>query len=325
MIRFLAVAVLGAGALVMPAAAVPVGCGRAPTSAAAMNAATVQGVGYSDSFRTAALPDGRWMSVTGDTVRPGEVLPAYDNSLIIWDRAGQRRVGSSTTGSDFFPRWADGSEFWPGQWISVGTTVYVVGSRQLVRAAFDWTTLGAYIAVVTVPSCGTPRFGRYLSTPSSGLGDTAVQWSGGLARDGGWFYLHGVLDRPDVFHARDGGYIARAQRLDGTWQFWTGTGWGSTAVSTIPTVPGSCRGTESAYTVHKAALWTIVTKCNGGLADTLGTYTSSSPVGPWTWTPLLTVCAFDCYLTGAALVPTRSGRLMVEWSRSGAMPGWAEV
>lgn len=296
------------------------GCARPATSAAAMNSAVVQGIDYSDSFRTDVLPDGRWMSVTGDTALTGQVYPA-SNSVVIWDRAGQRRTSSS---GNFFPSFPDGSGFWPGQWVASGSTVYVVGSRQKITGPFAWTTLGAYIAVMTVPRCGTPTFVRYLNTPSSGLGDEAVQWSGGLARDGGWYYLHGVLDRPDILHIRDGGYVARSRDLV-SWQFWTGTRWGTSAVSTIPAVPGGCGGTEAAYTVHKSELWTVTTKCNGALGDTLGTWTSTGPVGPWTWTPLLTVCVFNCYLTGAALIPTISGHPMVQWSRTNAMPRWAEL
>jgi len=285
-----------------------------------MNTATVRGMGSADSVRTAALPDGRWMSVTGDTTRPGETLPAYDNSVVIWDRAGQRRVGTG----NFFPRWSDGSEFWPYQWVADGSTIYVVGSRQLVRGGFDWTPMGAYIAVMTVPRCGTPRFSRYLSTPSSGLGDEAVQWYGAITRADGWFWIHGVLDRPDWFHVRDGGYIARTRNLSEPWRFWTGTAWSGSGA--VPTIPVSAGGTEVSYTVHRiSGVWTIVTKSGGTLASILGTFTSTSPTGPWTWTPRLTTCDLPCYLAGAAPIPTRSGRLMVQWSRHDALPAWAEI
>lgn len=298
-------------------------CARPATSAAQMNAAVVAGMAASDSFRTDGLPDGRWMSVTGDTILPGEVYPRWDNSVVIWDRAGQRRVGAG----NFFPRWADGSEFWPGQWVAVGDTVYVVGSRQLVRGPFDWTTLGAYVATVHVPPCGAPRFGAYITTPSSERGDDAVQWSGGIARSDGWYYIHGVRDRPDAYHARDGGYVARTANPALPWAFWAGSGWSTDPAAAVPTIPtGSVGGTEAAYTVHrKGSGWTVVTKRNGTLASDVGVYTSPAPTGPWTWKPLLTVCALNCYLSGGAPIPTTSGKFMIEWSRVDAMPQWAEV
>lgn len=307
-------------------------CARPATSAAELNGATVGGIGFSDSFRTDVLPDGRWMSVTGDTARTGESLPAYDNSVVIWDRKGQRRVGAA---DHFFPRWSDGSEFWPYQWVAgptspFATTVYVTGSRQFVPVDAVWTSYGAYIAVITVPRCGTPAFVRYLDTPSSGYDDTVVQWNAGITRADGWFWIHGALDRPDRWHARDGAYVARTQDLAGPWQYWTGSGWSTQpgdAVATLPMSPSTpCTGTESSYTLEREPTrWSIITKCDGGFAEMLGRYSSTSPTGPWSWTPLLPVCAAYCYLTGAAPVPSRSGNLIVQWSRFNAMPEWAEV
>jgi hypothetical protein len=303
--------------------AAPASCARSATSAADMNAAVVTGIAASDSFRTDGLPDGRWMSVTGDTVLPGEPYPRWDNSVVIWDRTGQRRVGTG----NFFPRWPDGSEFWPGQWTAAGDIIYVVGSRQLVRGLYDWTTLGAYVATIHVPSCGTPRFGAYITTPSSGLGDDVVQWSGALTRADGWYYIHGLLDRPDQFHARDGAYVARTANPVLPWAFWTGTGWSVDPAAAVPTIPvAGVGGTEAAYTLHRLSVgWTIATKRGGSLASDIGTYTSPSPTGPWIWTPRVTVCAVGCYLAGAAPVPTRSGRFMIQWSRTDAMPVWTEI
>lgn len=298
-------------------------CAHPATSATQMNMATVAGMAASDSFRTDVLPDGRWMSVTGDTILPGETYPRWDNSVVIWDRAGQHRVGTD----NFFPRWADGSEFWPGQWIADGDTVYVIGSRQLVRGPYDWTTLGAYVATVYVPRCRAPRFGAYITTPSSERGDDTVQWSGAITRADGWYYIHGVLDRPDQYHARDGGYVARTANPALPWAFWTGTEWNVDPATARPTLPvEGVGGTEAAYTLHRRASgWMVVTKRGGTLASSLGTYTSSSPTGPWTWTTRLTVCDVGCYLTGGAPVPTTSGQFLVQWSRPDAMPMWAEV
>jgi hypothetical protein len=212
------------------------------------------------------------------------------------------------------------------------TRVYVTGSRQLVRGAWDWTAMGAYIAVLEVPRCGTPRFLHYVNTPSSGNDDSAVQWYAGIAKAGGYYYVHGVLDRPDMFHGRDAGYVARFRAPDGLWQFWAGlaTGWSSDPAAAVSTIPlnatGGGGGSEAAYTVNWLyGRWTVVTKAGGTLASTLGAYRSTSPVGPWTWTPLLEVCDLGCYLTGAAPIPTVGGRLMVNWSRPDAMPAWAEV
>lgn len=325
--RLLAVVLtLGGVGIVQPGAApAAANCARPATSAAAMNTVTVPGIDFTDSFRTAKLPDGRWMSVTGDTQITGSEYPT-SNSVIIWDRAGTHRTAPH---GNFFPSWEDGSGFWPGQWVSVNGAVFVIGSRQKLNedGSFGWTSKGAYVAVVDVPFCGTPRFVTYLDTPSSGLGDEHVQWSGGLTAHAGWFYIHGVLDRPDAYHSRDGGYVARARALNGAWEFWTGAGWSpdpAAAIPTIPVIPGG-GGTEAAYTVDVLkGKWTVVTKW-GALTTLTGAYTSATPVGPWVWTTWLETCVFNCYLAGAVRIPTVSGKQMIQWSRTGEMPVWAEV
>lgn len=316
---------------------VSVTCGAMATSAADMNTRSgqIEGVGGADAFRTARLADGRWLSLTGDATRPGETLPAYDNTAIVWDRRGQHRIDVP---GHYFPRWEDGSEFWPLGMVVSGRTVHVIGARQLTSGAWDWTAMGAYGAVIDVPWCGTPTFVGYFTTPSSGLDDTHVQWSAALTTTSTWTYIHGVLDRPDLFHARDGGYIARAPygylADTATWQFWNGSTWADDPAAAVSTIPAQAvdgvivGGTEVGYTVHQRAdgQWQIITKQGGTLANTLGRYTSATPTGPWTWTPLLGVCDLDCYLTGAApTVPTASGNLLVQWSRTGTYPEWAEV
>ena len=339
--RWLAVGLVAATTGVIPggsSAAAVSSCARPATSADGMNTATanIAGVGSADAFRTVKLADGRWLSLTGDATRPGEDLPAYDNTAVIWDAAGQRRVDAP--GGHFFPRWSDGSEFWPAGMVVSGRTVFVVGSRQLTAGTFDWQAMGAYGAVVDVPWCGTPKFVRYFATPSSGLDDSAVQWSATITAAGSYWYVHGVLDRPDLFHARDGAYVARmpaGQVEDLTaWRYWNGAGWVAdpgAAVSTLPAraVEGQVvGGTEAGYTVHRRpdGRWQLTTKQGGSLASTLGRFVSSYPVGPWSWQPLLEVCDLDCYLTGAAAtIPTTSGRLLVLWSRTGTLPVWAEV
>ncbi|MGW9196041.1 hypothetical protein [Micromonospora chersina] len=312
-------------------------CARPATSATEMNTRTgqIDGLGSGDAFRTSKLADGRWLSLTGDAARPGETLPAYDNAAVIWDQAGQRRV--DVPGGDFFPRWEDGSEFWPAGMVVSGRTVYVIGSRQLTSGTFDWQPMGAYGAVVDVPWCGTPRFVRYFATPSSGLDDSVVQWSATITAYGSYWYVHGVLDRPDLFHARDGAYVARmpAGQVEdlSTWRYWTGSAWVASAAAAVTTIPSgpygsTVGGTEAGYTVHKRAdgKWQLTTKRGGTLASTLGRYVSAYPVGPWTWQPLLDVCDLDCYLTGAApTIPTVSGQTLVLWSRTGTTPQWAEV
>ncbi|MBM0257040.1 DUF4185 domain-containing protein [Micromonospora sp. 4G55] len=316
---------------------------NASTSAAEMNARTTEITGLGDlfdGFRTAPLEDGRWLSFTGDaTAEDGQVWPVYDNAAVVWDQGTQRRVQSLWPGGHFFPRWPDGSEFWPGQFLVSGTQVYVIGSRvKTYPGVMQWTALGAYGATVEVPAGGDPLFLRYWPTPSSGLDDTAVQWSGAIAADDSYVYVHGLRDRPDAYHARDGGYVARVPlgwlEIPHRWQFWTGSTWSRYDDNAVPTIPlgaAGTNGTSSAYTLHRTAVgeWQVTTKRGGDLASGLGRYVAPSPWGPWSWQQLLpdsAVCSMDCYLTGAAPgIPTTSGQLLVQWSRTNSSPVWAEV
>jgi hypothetical protein len=312
-----------------------------PTSAVELNARTgqIEGLGGFDAGRMEALPDGRWLSLTGDATQTAEqVWPVYDNAAVIWDGAGQRRVPSPHPGGHFFPRFEDGSEFWPLSFFVAGARAYVLGTRVLPTGDMQWTALGGYGAVVDVPAGCDPAWVRYFPTPSSLLDDSAVQWSGAIACDGTWVYVHGVLDRPDVFHARDGGYVARVPlaqvEVPHRWTFWAGSEWSpraDLAVSTIPVGGPSTNGTSAGYTLHRRpdGTWAVTTKRGGELADGLGRYVASTPYGPWTWQQLLPesqVQGLDCYLAGAApTVPTASGQLLVQWSRRGSTPYWAEV
>lgn len=313
-------------------------------SAADMNAAmpNITGLGTAfDGFRTAALPDGRYLSFTGDaTAEAGQVWPVYDNAAVIFDTAGQHRVASTQPGGHFFPRWDDGSEFWPGQFFISGTRGYVVGSRQLTVSGGSWTPMGAYGAVFDVPANGDPKFLNYFPTPSSLLDDTAVQWYGAMEYDGTYVYIHGVKDRPDVFHIRDGGYVARVSlaqlEVPHRWKFWNGTTWVSRddlAVSTLPTGGTVTVGTSSGYTLHKRpnGQWQVTTKL-GDIVDGIHAYRSANPWGPWTKVQLVSsaqVGGLDYYLAGAApTVTTPSGNLLVYVSRkntAGSYPLWFEV
>ncbi|HEY9414424.1 MAG TPA: hypothetical protein VIQ30_06685, partial [Pseudonocardia sp.] len=287
----------------------------APLSAAEMNtrAANIDGLGdLWDVGRTHVLPDGRWLTLTGDaTAEDGQEWPVYDNAAVIWDTTGQRRVDSPHPGGHFFPRWSDGSEFWPNDFFVVGDRAYVIGHRVKTYSGFmNWDPLGAYGAVVEVPAGGDPRWLRYFPTPSSLLDDTAVQWSGAIAYDGTHVYVHGVLDVPEAFHGRHGGYVARVplSRLEvpHRWQFWTGTTWTGRVDLAVATIPlgeeytTGLNGTGSGYTLHRRpdGQWQVTAKRGGDMGGWLGRYTAPTPHGPWTWQPLLQAGG-DNYLAGA--------------------------
>lgn len=322
-------AVLAAAVLSPASAAAAPTAASMPTSAADMNTRTaaVEGWRSGDSGRTVKLADGRLISFFGDsTLADGTFV---HNSAVFF--APDRTYLAAAT---LFPDFPDGSRFWPGQAVAVGQRVFLVGSRQLVRGAFDWTPLGSYLAIVDVPWGGKPIFRKYVLTPSSGQGDEAVQWYGGLAICGSTVYLHGVRDRADDFHIRDGGYVARAPlytlgQLAG-WRYWTGSGWSADPAAAAATIPADgAGGTESGYTLHRRpdGSWQVTTRQYGGVGDHLGRYVGASPWGPWKpFEPLLAVSAGEGYLTGAVSgVLLASGRLLVQWSRPGLPVEWAEV
>jgi hypothetical protein len=303
-----------------------------PASAAEMNTrmANVEGWRSGDSGRTVRLADGRLIGFFGDsTLADGRFV---HNSVVVSD--GRR---SWLAAAGLFPDFADGSRWWPGQAVAVGERVFLTGSRQLVRGPFDWTPLGAYLAIVDVRAGGPPVFRTYVRTPSSSSGgrpspDSAVQWYGGLWIDGTTAYLHGVRDT-EPWHVRDGGYVARVPvmslgRLE-RWRFWTGRVWSADPTVAVPTIPAEgAGGTESGYTLHRRpdGRWQVTTRRYGALGDHLGRYVGAGPAGPWApFEPLLPTPA-GAYLTGAApQIPAKPGRLLVQWSRPGTCVEWADV
>ncbi|MGN9802074.1 hypothetical protein [Micromonospora sp. L32] len=332
-----------AGALPLVLAVGPTGSSyREPTmNAADMNTRTGQiaGLGGFDAGRTARLQDGRWLMLTGDATQTDEqVWPVYHNAAVIWDGAGQRRVESPHPGGHFFPDFEDGSRFWPLSFFITAGRAYVLGTRVAPTGDMQWTGLGGYGAVVNVPAGGDPRWVRYFPTPSGMLGDDAVQWFGAIAYDGTHVYVHGTRDRAEAWHARDGGYVARVPlaqlEVPHRWQVWTGQSWSPDVAQAVPTIPigqlytTGLNGTANAYTLHRRpnGQWAVTTKRAGDASSELGRYVAATPWGPWSWEPLLTVCDTACYLAGAApTIPTVSGQLLVQWSRRGSTPYWAEV
>lgn len=301
------------------------GCGTNPVSASAMQDRTNQLKWVGDSGRIHKLSDGRLVQFFGDTQKPDGSM--VHNSIKVYS------VTKDEAWGPFFPDWPDGSRFWPGDYIGIGSRLYVLGTRQLVRGYFDWTPLGAYVASVVVPTCDTPTFESYHITPSSGLDDTVVQWSAAIAQDSLYVYLHGVLNRPDLFNIRNGGYTVRVPRTSlyfptWQWQFWNGTSWTSELAQAVSTIPADepVGGTESGYTLTRRVdgYWQVTTKRYGFIGDTLGKYTSSSPWGPWTsFVPLQVVNS--SYLAGASNLVLSSGKQFVEWSVSNAGVVYAEV
>lgn len=328
---------------------VAVGSPNPATSAVDMNKRVneITGLGWGDSFRTVALPDGRWLSVVADNADFGQPFPVRDNAFVLWDAVKQWRVETSLPLGNAMPRWSDGSEFWPYVPVVVSNsikttrvarpeiTMYVLGERIRVLNGTDWQPMGAWIAVVRVPWGGNPTFVRYLSTPSSGSDNKVVQWYGAMAYHEGFMYIHGVKDRPEAFHSRDGGYVARvpAQRLDrlDLWRFWDGDSWVADESAAVPTIPvwgNGSDGTESNYTLHRRpdGAWAVTTKYGGTIAENYGRYVAANPWGPWTWEQLGSACSVNCYMAGAVeQVPLSSGKLLVLYNTLNGNPVFAEV
>lgn len=313
-----------------------------PTTAAdiAARLQTITGLGdLWDSGRTHVLPDGRWLTLTGDaTSADGQEWPVYDNAALIWTPTEIRRVESPNEGGHFFPRWDDGSEFWPNDFFVIGERIFVIGYRvKTYPGVMQWDPMGAYGAVVAMPTGGEPVFLRYFPTPSSLLDDSAVQWSGAIAYDGTHVYVHGVLNVPEAFNARHAGYTARVEldRLEvpHRWCFWTGSGWSPRHDEAVATIPlgqeytTGLNGAGNGYTLHRRpnGQWQVTAKRGGDLGNWLGRYTGPTPYGPWTWESMLEVGG-DNYLPGAMPdIPLASGNLLVQWSRHNTNPAWAEV
>jgi len=189
----------------VPAAALPRHClAHAPaatTDYQAIADTRVAGFGVGDITSMARLPDGRRFIAFGDTAyfdlnpdgSPGALAGFANNTA--WVQSGRcftllDRPGPGPR-SWVLPPQEDGSIYWPGASVVVGSRLYVFMQRLRLDSTFG-TSLGSAVAAFDLPSLKMARLTTMPWTPSRVFG-------GGAVYDDGYIYTYASQRRTCQF------------------------------------------------------------------------------------------------------------------------------
>ncbi|MBC9957960.1 DUF4185 domain-containing protein [Yimella sp. cx-51] len=284
-----------------------------------------------DVATSGMLSDGRIIWAFGDTVRSSAVAPRMvANSVAISSdtcvsQLLVKRPQFVQPGPVLADR-ADGAVYWPTSLTVLpdrdGDNLALFTSRikRTGFGAFDFDYLGADAYLLQVPRGGVPRVVQHLQlTPDR---STPVNWGGASVVRDDWLYVFGTAD---AFGGSRPMYVARAPLTSladqKTWTFWNGTEWGRDhrAATNVLSAGDGVSQTFSADVIN--GKFAIVSKCGGDLGDTVCSWTSAGPTGPWQRSRQVRVPFRD----GAALqyaplahpeLKLRDGKLAVSYSRN---------
>jgi hypothetical protein len=260
---------------------------RAPASAAGYQVVTdarnaTFGVG--DVTSAVRLPDGRRLFVFGDTAfynlnrdgSTGPLLGFGNNSA--WVQSGScftllDRVGPGSR-SWVLPPQQDGSFYWPGASVVVGTRLYVFMQRLVADSSFG-RSLGAAVAAFDLPSLKLARITPIPWMASRVFGDGAVY-------DGGYLYAYASQRRGCAFCFANDMYVARVPEsqimLPSAWRFSSGTGWVSNPNAAAPALSAAVSNLDVQPYGNG---FLLITKTVSIIGPPVEAWWAPNPVGPW--------------------------------------------
>ena len=283
-----AVAIAGVATNAAPAAAGPRRCiGHAPASAADYQAVADGrdvNFGVGDITSMVRLPDGRRFVALGDTAyyglnRDGSAGPlkGFGNNSA-WVQSGTcftllDRAGPGPR-SWVLPPQQDGSIYWPGASVVVGSRLYVFMQRLFLDTTFG-TSVGAAVAEFDLPSLELARL-------------TPIPWTaprvfgGGAVYDGGYIYTYASQRRTCAFCFSSDMYVARVPdsriQVSSAWQFRAGSKWVSDRKLATPVLPAAVSNTDVQPYGNG---FLLVTKTVSIIGPPVEAWWSPNPEGPW--------------------------------------------
>lgn len=258
-----------------------VGCAQpAPTTAAGYQAMfdAKNDLGWSggDQAASLVLPGGRVLWLFGDTVQglqaptggyaPGSRM--VHNSFLLQDRGCLTALNGRERG-EVIPNAANGDWYWPqtamvdrGRLIVFATRV-----RRTGPGSMDFRTVGTDAATFTLHS-GRPVFSRMTGTPSSGVGDSGVQYGAALVARGPFTYVYGtqkvggdlVFGRAVTLARVPAGSLLQQAK----WRFWTGTTWSARRADAAAVVKAAPHGWSTVFSVlpQRGGVYRFITKAD---------------------------------------------------------------
>ncbi|HEV7525059.1 MAG TPA: hypothetical protein VGP92_08840 [Acidimicrobiia bacterium] len=260
---------------------------RAPTSTTDYQTLTDSrdaNFGVGDVTSMAQLPDGRRFFALGDTayyrVNPDGSAGALQsfgtnsawvqsvNCFTLLNRAGP---GSR---SWVLPPQQDGSFYWPGASVVVGSRVYVFMQR-LVRNGGFGRSLGAAVAVFDLPSLRLARISPIPWSPKRVFGSGAVY-------DGGYIYAYAPQQRTCGFCFAGDMYVGRVPEnqinVPSAWRFRSGSGWVADSTAATPVLSAAVSNTDVQPFGNG---FLLITKTVNLIGPPVEAWWAPNPVGPW--------------------------------------------
>ena len=240
--------------------------------------------GIGDITSIVRLPDARQLFVLGDTAYydltanggTGPIQGFGNNSA--WVQSGScftllDRAGPGSR-SWVLPPQRDGSFYWPGASVVVGTRLYVFMQRLVSDPPFG-RSLGAAVAAFDLPSMRLARI-------------SAIPWNSkrvfgsGAVYDGGYVYTYASQMRTCTFCFASDMYVARVPEsqimLPSAWRFRAGAGWVADINHALPVLPAAVSNTDVQPYGNG---FLLTTKTISIIGPPVEAWWAPDPFGPW--------------------------------------------
>ena len=240
--------------------------------------------GIGDITSVVRLPDGRRFFTLGDTAyynvradgSAGPLRGFGNNSA--WVQSGRcftlvDRPGPGAR-SWLLPPQRDGSVYWPGASVVVGTRLYVFLARLFLDRPFG-TPVGAAVAAFDLPSLSLARITTIPFQAHRIFGIGAVY-------DDGYIYAYASRGRTCQFCFSANLYVARVResriQVPGSWRYLSGSSWAADVNAATPVLRDAV---SNADVQRYGNGFLLITKPLSIVSPEVEARWSANPVGPW--------------------------------------------
>ncbi len=240
--------------------------------------------GIGDITSIVRLPDARQLFVLGDTAYYGLTanggtgpIQGFGNNSA-WVQSGGcftllDRAGPGSR-SWVLPPQQDGSFYWPGASVVVGSRLYVFMQRLVADAPFG-RSLGAAVAAFDLPSMRLARISAIPWTAKRVFG-------GGAVYDGGYVYTYASQMRTCAFCFSSDMYVARVPEsqimVPSAWRFRAGASWVAGIAFAKPVLPAAVSNTDVQPYGNG---FLLITKTISIIGPPVEAWWAPEPFGPW--------------------------------------------
>lgn len=285
-----------------------------------------------DIGASARLKDGRLVWIFGDTMRRTGVAPGLvANSMLITSGLCLSQLMATARGP-IIPDVEPGVVRWPMSVTVVedqGVEKIVIFTGRIRRGSgadvWGFRYLGSDAVTFTVEANKAPQLDAILPLTPDADSPTQVNWGSASMVSDGHIYVYGTELPHGAAFGRSlvVGRSPLANPTDkGRWEFWDGKTWQADQLRATPVIPAAGGVSQTLSVDEIDGEFVAVSKQDGDLGSTVATWTSKTPIGPWTRAaaleaPFLTGTDEFAYAPLAhPEVPLADGKLLVSISRN---------